>query len=104
MKFTSLGLIALVLVMAFAILAGDSGTSLPSGYAGQFPSAPSNPPVPDEQRLLPHEQFAVLTVTGREVIDAMHAEEGNADTLPRERDSRGSRTPERQARGLSGSA
>jgi hypothetical protein len=104
MKLTSVGVLVLVVVMALAIVAGDNGTLPSNSLARTAPFAPTNPPTPEESRPLPHEQFALLPVTGLELIDAMHADQEGEATTPRPRHSLAARTPERQARGLSGSA
>jgi len=104
MKLTSVGVLVLVVVMALAIVTGDNGTSRSDWASRAVPFAPTNPPVPEESRPLPHEQFALLPVTGLELIDAMHADQEGEAATPRPRHSLAARTPERQARGLSGSA
>jgi hypothetical protein len=93
MKLASLCVAALVILMGLAIVTGDGGPQ---------PTLPD----PKDQPPLSHEQYALLPVTGREVIEAMLADEkaGDSNELARDRHSRGYRSPEDQARGLSGSA
>ena len=95
MKVASLSVVALVVLLGIAFVTGD----------GAIPQPPPLPG-PKDHPPLPHEQYALLPVTGREVIEAMLADEraSDSDTLPQDRISRRSRSPEDQARGLSGSA
>ena len=122
MKFASLILIAVSLLFTMAVVAGAWMTLPPPiGMATARPVAeqgltlvsasdtdsrlPPRPAEPDRPLMWPNE-FAVLSVTGIELIEAMLAQENSEDATAPERDrSRLSlRTPERQARGLSGSA
>ncbi len=92
MKLASLCVAALVVLMGLALVTGD-------GSAAALPD-------PNQQSPVLQQQYALVPMTGRELIDSMLADEqaGESNALPRDRRSRGPRSPEDQARGLSGSA
>jgi hypothetical protein len=93
MKLASLSVAALLVLMAIVAVTGDSGAPLPM-------------PDPNEAPLVYHAQFALVPMTGRELIESVLTDEptGDSNALPRDRRFRGPRSPEDQARGLSGSA
>jgi hypothetical protein len=93
MKLASLCVVALLVLVGIAAVTSDGAAS---------PTLPN----PNDRPPLLHEQYALVPMTGREVIDAMLADENASDSNERanDRHSRGPRLPEDQARGLSGSA
>lgn len=93
MKLASLCVAGLLLLMGIVAFMGDSGTPLPL-------------PDPNEPPPLAHEQFALVPMTGRELIESVLTDKptGDSGAMPHDRRLRGLRSPEDQARGLSGSA
>jgi hypothetical protein len=107
MQRTFWSVVILVLVVAVAVVDSDRKSLQPSGTPDNSSARTGTdrdlPVPPDEQpRLI--EQYALVPVTGREVIEAMLADIGDGAEAPQRQPHMGFRTPERQARGLSGSA
>jgi hypothetical protein len=102
--FLALFISSLLLATAVAVTSAEPATGQTAVPApGSLPAR--NPTEPERPLMWPNE-FAVLSATGTEVIEAMMAQEPaeDAEIRQRNRNQLALRTPERQARALSGSA
>ena len=107
MKIASLLLLTSVGLLLVPVLVLD-GTPKPppAAHAPTVPLTPERaPPRPMPEDTFRPPVYAIVPLSGREVVEgALAPDAGRSEPLPRERQPLLDRAPERQARGLSGSA